>query len=79
MGAEKPRRGGGELATIERWPDALGELHARVAERFHRPEVRERAKRYLAGLLFSDALNVRTVGRWPNRWVRWDPKGRSAS
>jgi SRSO17 transposase len=51
LAAEKPRSGGGELATIERWPDALGELHTRVADRFHRPEVRERARRYLAGLL----------------------------
>jgi SRSO17 transposase len=51
LGAERPRSGGGELATIERWPDALGKLHARVAEHFHGPEVRERAKRYLAGLL----------------------------
>jgi SRSO17 transposase len=51
LAAEKPPSGGGDLATIERWPDALGELHARVAGRFHRPEVRERAKRYLAGLL----------------------------
>ena len=51
MAAEKPRSGGDELATIERWPDALGELHARVARRFLRPEVRQRARRYLAGLL----------------------------
>ena len=50
MAAEKPRNGG-EFATIERWPDALGELHTRVADRFHRPEVRQRARRYLAGLL----------------------------
>jgi hypothetical protein len=42
---------GSELAAIERWPEALGELHARVAGRFLRPEVRERAYRYLAGLL----------------------------
>jgi SRSO17 transposase len=42
---------GSELAAIERWPDALGELHARVAGRFLRPEVRERAYRYLVGLL----------------------------
>ena len=26
-------------------------MHARIAERFRRSEVRERAKRYLAGLL----------------------------
>ena len=43
--------GGNELAVVERWPEALGELHARVADRFLRPEVRERAYRYLAGLL----------------------------
>jgi len=39
------------LATIERWPDALAALHARIAHRFTRSEARERAKRYLAGLL----------------------------
>jgi len=39
------------LAAVERWPKALGELHARVAGRFLRPEVRQRAYRYLAGLL----------------------------
>jgi SRSO17 transposase len=50
--AEKSQSAGDELATIEqRWPDAFGELHARVARRFLRPEVRERARRYLAGLL----------------------------
>lgn len=42
---------GSELAAVERWPDALGELHARIARRFLRPEVRGRAVRYLAGLL----------------------------
>jgi hypothetical protein len=78
LAAEKPRSGGGELATIERWPDALGELHTRVADRFHRLEVRERARRYLAGLL-GRLWTVRTAGRWPNGWVRWDPKGHSAS
>ena len=78
MGAERPRSGGGELATIERWPDALGELHARVADRFHRPELRERAKRYLASLL-GRLERKNGWQRWPNRWVRWDPKGHSAS
>lgn len=39
------------LATIERWPDALAAVHARIAQRFARSEARERAKRYLAGLL----------------------------
>lgn len=39
------------VPTIERWPDALAALHARIAHRFARSEARERAKRYLAGLL----------------------------
>ncbi len=39
------------LTTIERWPDALAALHARIAHRFARSAARERAKRYLAGLL----------------------------
>ncbi len=51
MAAKKSRSGGNELATIERWPDALGELHARIVRRFLRPEVKERARRYLSGLL----------------------------
>jgi len=39
------------LRTIERWSDALAAMHARIAHRFARSETRERAKRYLAGLL----------------------------
>ncbi len=42
---------GSELAAVEQWPDALGELHAHIARRFRRPEVRGRARRYLVGLL----------------------------
>ncbi len=37
--------------TIERWSAYLEELHARIAPRFLRPEVRARAYRYLTGLL----------------------------
>jgi SRSO17 transposase len=37
--------------AIERWPVYLQELHSRIAEHFSRPEVRERAYRYLGGLL----------------------------
>ena len=37
--------------AIERWSAYLKELHARIAHRFSRPEVRQRAYRYLAGLL----------------------------
>jgi len=51
VAAKKYRSGGDELATIERGPDALGELHARIVRRFLRPEVKERARRYLSGLL----------------------------
>src|SRR5215213_3495730 len=39
------------LTTIAHWPDALAAVHARIARRFARSEARERAKRYLAGLL----------------------------
>jgi SRSO17 transposase len=40
-----------ERETIEGWRAGLEALHARVAARFRRPEVRARARRYLAGLL----------------------------
>jgi hypothetical protein len=68
---------GSELTAIERWPKALGELHARVARRFLRPEVRQRAYRYLAGLL-GRVERKRTVGRWPKLWESADLKERSA-
>jgi SRSO17 transposase len=51
MVGEKLRALGDDLAAVERWPQALEELHARLANRFRRPEVRERVRRYLAGLL----------------------------
>ena len=37
--------------TIECWSAYLDEVHSRIARRFSRPEVRERAYRYLGGLL----------------------------
>ena len=43
--AERQRR------EVEGWRVGLDALHARIAHRFRRAEVRERAKRYLAGLL----------------------------
>jgi SRSO17 transposase len=45
--------GGGSLepATVVRWPDYLEELHARIAPRFRRPEVRARVLGYLVALL----------------------------
>jgi SRSO17 transposase len=39
------------ITVIARCADALAEAHARIAQRFARAEVRERAGRYLAGLL----------------------------
>jgi len=36
---------------IGRWVDAVTELHGRIAHRFARSEVRDRARRYLVGLL----------------------------
>ncbi len=39
------------LAAIERCVDAWAALHARIGHRFARAEARERAERYLAGLL----------------------------
>ena len=40
-----------EPATIAGWSAALEELHGLIAHRFSRSEVRERARRYLQGLL----------------------------
>jgi SRSO17 transposase len=47
--------------TIERWSAYLDELHSRVAHHFLRPEVRERAYRYLSGLLGEE---VRRKNSW---------------
>jgi SRSO17 transposase len=38
-------------STMGRWSDVLADLHGRIARRFLRAEVRERARRYLTGLL----------------------------
>ncbi len=40
-----------ESGAIARWSQALDALHGRVAHRYARAEVRERARRYLVGLL----------------------------
>ena len=37
--------------VLENWPKYLEDLHARIAHRFRRPEVRERVRRYLTALL----------------------------
>lgn len=85
MIAERHETGGGGFAAVERWQDALGELHARIARRFRRPEVGERARRYLAGLLgrvgrrngwqMAEAIGddgPQGVQRLLNR-AKWDP------
>lgn len=51
MGSQNNGSGGLEPATVVRWPDYLEELHARIALRFRRPEVRARVRGYLAALL----------------------------
>ena len=55
MGAERANS-----KTIERWSAHLEELHSRIAKRFLRPEVRQRAYRYLTGLL----ADVRRKNSW---------------
>src|SRR5713226_4938176 len=40
-----------DLETIRRGGKALADLHARIAPRFRRAEVRRRARRFLEGLL----------------------------
>src|SRR3954452_2267894 len=40
-----------EPAAVGRWSETLEELHGRIAHRFARSEARERAKRFLLGLL----------------------------
>jgi hypothetical protein len=57
--------------TIERWSAYLEELHARIAHRFLRPEVRARAYRYLSGLLGE-------VGR-KNSWQMAEAIGEARS
>ena len=51
MNTEAARAHGVQIATIRCWAAGLDALHARIAPRFRRAEVRARARRYLAGLL----------------------------
>lgn len=46
IGSERAR-----LKSVEQWSAHLDALHTRIAHRFNRPEVRERLRRYLVGLL----------------------------
>ena len=56
--------------TIERWTVYLQE---RIPARFQRPEVRDRAYRYLTGLLGE--VGARTLGRWPKPSARRAARG----
>src|SRR5262249_403584 len=50
-GAAAAAVGDGGLGAMARCADAWAEVHARIGRRFARSEARERAGRYLAGLL----------------------------
>jgi len=60
VSAEHTGTGRASSKAIERWSAHLEEVHARIAHRFLRPEVRERAYRYLTGLL----ADVRRKNSW---------------
>jgi SRSO17 transposase len=51
MTTDTSRDRGPQVKTIRCWAAGLDALHARIAPRFRRAEVRARARRYLAGLL----------------------------
>ena len=51
MAMEAAPAGTPDGETIRGWAAGLDALHARIGSRFRRAEVRERARRYLAGLL----------------------------
>jgi hypothetical protein len=76
VAAEKPHSGGDELAALDRWPEALGNMHARIASRFRRPEVRERVRRYLAGLL--GRVERKNSWQMAEQMGEMGPQGRSA-
>ena len=54
-----------QVGTIARWLAGLDALHARIAPRFRRAEVRARARRDLAGLVRG--WSARTAGSSPRR------------
>lgn len=73
-----------QLTQIAAWQDDVAALHARIARHFPRPEVRERAGRFLAGLLeplerrngwqLAEALGERSPDGVQRvlRTARWD-------
>ena len=85
MSAEQAQTRRASSKTIAQWTAYLEELHARIAYRFSRPEVRERAYRYLTGLLDGVGRKnswqmAEAIGEVTPRGVqhllndaRWDP------
>ena len=61
MNAEQMGTEQASSTIIKQWPVYLKELHARIAHRFLRPEVRARAYRYLAALLLG---NLKRKNGW---------------
>jgi SRSO17 transposase len=60
VSAEQTETGQASSKTITQWSMYLEDLHARIAHRFLRPEVSQRAYRYLSGLL----ADVRRKNSW---------------
>jgi SRSO17 transposase len=60
VSAERSETGQASSKTITQWSTYLEDLHARIAHRFFRPEVSQRAYRYLSGLL----ADVRRKNSW---------------
>jgi SRSO17 transposase len=60
VSAEQSDTGQASSKTITQWSTYLEDLHARIAHRFFRPEVSQRAYRYLRGLL----ADVRRKNSW---------------
>ncbi len=85
MSAEQAQTRRASSKTIAQWTAYLEELHARIAHCFSRPEVRERAYRYLTGLLDEVGRKnswqmAEAIGEVTPRGVqhllndaRWDP------
>jgi hypothetical protein len=69
FGATRRRTTRTTSEAIAGWREELDALHDRVGHRFRRSEARERAKRYLAGLL--DRVERK------NGWQLAEPRGES--
>src|SRR5215213_595212 len=67
MIAEKRKSGGGELVVVERWPDALGELHARVARRSLTSGLRKRRASVPRGATLPRRAQERLATRGADR------------